>query len=308
MIRIIRIARLCNSTLPTHRAGLLGQVGRVATLIACTSSLVGFGSALVGCASAQRARPVKAVADKSPTAILMNYEFAGDPTLVRTGGCSLKLSNVTENKQYTLNLKKDEKTVFAELPPGRYFGHRLTCTLTKLYDLESLFGLGFVIEPDHVSYVGKVIFEFTKDDLKLYKYAPRTDSHTSLKQTLDHISPVVQTNLISGFTGKPITPEMIRNESLENFRVVAKGTNEAERVLSDLVTRLNNCNTSAIKQDPLRIGHLEYIAVYKSGQFVRMQSQVESSALSDNFKLCIDNSLRSFAPPIKSDLEVKTVF
>lgn len=240
--------------------------------------------------------------------LLLAVTMTGDLTTVPPGGCRLKLENVRTNKTVYVPLRKDSEVVFKELEPGRYFGTRLSCATTKIWNLENLFGLGFDIQPGKASYVGKVVFEFKNGDLAVFRHAPRLESQKVLNTAQAAVPAELRDSLISGFTQKPIGAAVMESEGPESFDVYAKGTDSPDVALADLLGRLRHCATLDAKEDPLRLGHFTYVAKYKGKAFSAMKESRGAHVLSDHFVACVENSLRAFQPPTAGELEARVRF
>lgn len=245
-----------------------------------------------------------AAAGQGATGVLIAYEFRGDATAVPGGGCRLKLENVRTRRNVFVSLKVDQRVVFKELEPGRYFATRLSCGALRIWNMDNLFGPGFDVVEGKLSYVGKVNFEMTRKDLNGFRQAPRAESRAALAAVRD----AVAGEMVSAYTLRPIDSEMLLADGPESFDVFAKGTSAPDQTLADLMSRLKRCASNAAKDDPLRLGHLTYVAKYNAGNFTEMAEKRDAHALSENFTTCVDNSLRTFKPPVASGLEVRVAY
>lgn len=251
--------------------------------------------------------PMKIVQNKAGGGgVLIAYQISGNRQMVPTNGCRLKLQNVSTSKTVFVAIKADQQSVYKELPAGRYFGTRLSCKTTKIWNLDSLFANGFEVQDGKVSYVGRILFDFSKDDLTDFRHATRSESRTAFEEARNTFTD--EPNYISGFTQKPLANDLNAAETLEAFDVYAKGTNNAESVLKPLLAKLTTCSKTAAKQDPLRYGDLKYVATYKANKFVNLEKQDDQHALSDDIVNCVENSLRSYAPSVVGALEVQARF
>lgn len=241
---------------------------------------------------------------RGTSGVLIAYEFKGDLATVPAAGCRLRLENVRTNKHTFVALKADQMAVFKELDTGRYFATRLSCGAMRIWNLDNLFGPGFDVTEGRVSYVGKVIFEMAKRNLSGFRQASRNES----RETLREIQDIVSSPIVSGFTLRPIDSEMLTGEGRESFDVFAKGTSEPDKTLSDLMSKLKRCGFNNSKEDPLRLGKLTYVAKYQGGTFAEMAEKKDNNSFSENFTTCVDNSLRTFRPPLTGELEVRVAF
>ena len=238
--------------------------------------------------------------------VLIAYKFSGDRSMVPSGGCRLKLQNMTTSKTYFVSLKPTQMSAYKELPPGRYFGTRLSCKTTKIWNLDSLFADGFGVEAGKVSYVGKVMFEFDKGDLADFHHSSRAEGRNAFFTAQNTF--VDDPKFISGFTKKPLTQEMVGTDTLEGFDVYAKGTNDPQGTLDPLMRKLNTCSKDVVKQDPLRFGDFKYIATYKDKKITNLDKEDDNHALSSDFMNCVENSMRAFHPNVAAGLEVQVRF
>ncbi len=248
----------------------------------------------------------------SPSGVLLAYEMLGDLQTVPAGGCRLKLENIRTRKEVFVSLKKDNAAVYKELEPGRYFGTRMSCSTTGIWNLENLFGLGFDVEAGKVSYLGKVVFEFAKGELGSFRQGTRKANHEALNGALESVPPADRGAIVSGYSRRPIFAAATGADGPEGFDVYAKGLEDPNINLSDLMSRLKRCATDDAKDDPVRFGHLQYVAIYRGGVFTEMKESAsetsEAHALNRNFLICVDNSLRTFKPLAKNEVEVRVRF
>ncbi len=248
----------------------------------------------------------------SAAGVLLAYEMIGDLQTVPAGGCRLKLENLKARKEVFVSLKKDTTVIYKELEPGRYFGTRLSCSTTGIWNLENLFGLGFDVEAGKVSYLGKVVFDFAKGELSSFKQGTRQESQNALSAAIESLPSGDAGALVSAYSRRPIVASSIGSEGAEGFDVYAKGLNNPDTTLSDLMSRLKRCAVDDAKDDPIRLGHIQYVATYRAGVFADMKEAASETApthaLRRSFLICVDNSLRTFKPPAKNDVEVRVRF
>ena len=240
------------------------------------------------------------VADRSALGtgqVLLAYQLIDPAHEVPADGCRLRIENTKTQKSVFITLKANEPGSITSLEPGNYITRRLGCGLASVWTVEDLFSKGFDVEAGKVSYIGKLIFSFNQSkDLELIKKASRVESSDSLNQLLTGAAKGADDVLISGFTDKAITREMITGERFEGFDVHALGLQE-QRVglLTPLLNGLKDCSQTAGHRDPLRIGKLDYVAIFQAGRFQGIRDRVDTNALSDELRSCIESSLRSFS-------------
>ncbi len=240
------------------------------------------------------------VADRSSLGtgqVLLAYQLIDPAHEVPTDGCRLRVENTKTSKSVFLTLKPNEAGSVTALEPGNYVTRRLGCGLASVWTVEDLFAKGFNVEAGQVSYIGKLIFTFNQNkDLELIKKASRVDSSDSLVALLGGVVKGADDFIISGFTNKPVTRDMLSGERLEGFDVRALGLQE-QRVglLTPLLSQLKDCSQIAGKADPLRIGKLDYVGIFQGGRFQMIRDRVDTNALSDDFRLCVESSLQRFS-------------
>ena len=240
------------------------------------------------------------VADRSSLGtgqVLLAYQLIDPAHEVPADGCRLRVENTQTKKSVFLTLKPNEPGSVTALEPGNYITRRLGCGLASVWTVEDLFSRGFNVEAGKVSYIGKLIFSFNQNkDLELIKKATRVDASDSLSVLLSGVVKGADDLLISGFTGKAITKDMLTGERFEGFDVRALGLQE-QRVglLTPLLGQLKDCSQIAGKMDPLRIGKVDYVGIFQSGRFQSIRDRVDTNALSDDLRKCIESSLQKFS-------------
>jgi hypothetical protein len=236
--------------------------------------------------------------------VLMAYALRGGTDVVSGEGCRLRVENLTTKKHYFLTIKPRTSAVFSPLEPGSYSMRRLGCGLTKVWDVSDV--ASFKVAEGKVSYLGKFAFLFGADDLGEIKKVSRLENAEALVSALEQVPAASRESLVSGYTEKPITPSMREGDLRDGFDLFAQGTADAAEVLAPLSDRLKACATEASRTDPLRIGALKLVTVYKDGHFVEFKEKGGENAMADGFIACIERAHREFAPSEKGNLEIRT--
>lgn len=290
------------------------SVPRIRCSIVLGAVLVG---ALTGCEtvktspvrggeSIRSVAPVPSAREGSSSGVLIGVRFNDPDKSLKSSDCRLRVENQSTRKDAFVPLKPDEAGTYVSLEPGRYIARRLGCGLGKVWNLEDLYTEGFKVEPGRVSYLGKVLLNFKKGELETVRNASRIESAEALSVLLPRAPGGSEHNLISGFTGKAITREMIEGPKREGFDVFALGVNDPDRVLSPILESLKSCGTDETKRDPLRFGQLEYVSVYRQGRFVEFRDRADKNAFSDSFRSCIERALSEFRPDVPGEVRVRT--
>jgi hypothetical protein len=237
--------------------------------------------------------------------VLLAHSFVKSGETVSREGCRLRVENLSTKKHYFLVIKPRGPAVFSPLEPGSYRMRRLGCGVTKVWDLSEI--ANFDVMPGQVSYIGKETFVFDPEgELAEVQKASRLESAEALVAALDQVPQAARESLVSGYTLKPITKAMREGELREGFDVFGQGTSNPNEILAPLVAKLKICSNDAAKIDPLRIGSLKIVALYKDGRFVGIKEKSGENALSDQFVKCIEQAHEAFAPAEKGELEVRT--
>jgi len=225
----------------------------------------------------------------------------GNPDLV----CRWRMINQESGRSFFLDVKAGSPRVYTQLDPGTYKAGRLGCGIARVWDIDDVFKEGFRVEDGLVSYLGKLVFEFKKNELDTVRKASRTESAKAFVSALSS-TPAANQGVISGFTGRRIERGMVEGSGAqEGFDVYAKGTGEANQLLEPLVNHLRNCAKDSSAQDPLRFGRLEYVAVYKDGRFNEMKARNDSNGFSDKLRSCVERGMMAFHPTAKNEIEVR---
>lgn len=251
--------------------------------------------------------PVAAATKTSgASGILLGVHFNDPARSLGSSECRLRVENQTTKKDTFVDLKPGEPGVYEALVPGHYMVRRLGCGLGKVWNLEELFPSGFDVQPGRVSYLGEVRFDFKKGQLTTVRNSSRTESAEILPNLLKRAPAGAQDRLVSGFTDKAITQDMMTGAPREGFDVFALGVRDPDRILAPVLESLKTCGNQAAVRDPLRFGQLEYVAVYRQGQFVEIRDRIDKNAFSDTFRSCIEQALRDFQPNVPGEVRVRT--
>jgi hypothetical protein len=229
-------------------------------------------------------------------AILLAHQALDPAKTIGAEGCRLRVENQDTGKSLFLTVKPTEPGVLVGADPGHYVARRLGCGISSVWNLEDLYGEAFTVEKDQVSYIGKLIFSFdAKGNLESVKKGSRIENSESLALLLLQVAKGADGHLLSGFTARPITHEMLDGAKREGFDVFALGVRPAEQQsLNPLLEKLKMCSNEAGKTDPLRFGELEYVAIYNQGRFDSIRDRKDNNAFSDSFRGCVEKSLQTY--------------
>ena len=239
--------------------------------------------------------------------LLMVTDFRGDDA-PRGGTCRWRMINKDSGQSYFVNITAGNTATYTSLPPGTYLTGRLGCGISKVWDLDKIFASGISVEADHVSYVGKLTFVFQGSQLKEIKKGSRSESASVLGTALN-VVPAGSGQIVSGFTLRSITPAMYQGGGVsEGFDIQAAGLKNAAAALEPVARNLKTCANSESAADPLRIGRLEYVVLYKQGRFNEMKSRTDDNAFSDRMRACVEQSLMKYQSPDRGEFEVRVKY
>ena len=219
--------------------------------------------------------------------------------------CRWRMINKSTSQSYFVEMPATATSFFGQLPPGTYGTGRLGCGIKRVWDLDHVFNGDFKIQEGKVSYLGKLIFDFQGSVLREVRKGSRSESAQALRGALN-IVPQGAGELISGFTGRTIAPGMYQSlESQEGFDIQAEGLKNAAAALEPMAKTLKGCANTESPSDPLRMGHLEYVMLYKQGKFNQTRERHDENTFSDRFRTCVEHGAMSFQARDKSDFTVK---
>ncbi len=256
---------------------------------------------LIACSQAPT--PITSTGPK--TYLMFDYRIEGSDQPIPKEGCKLYLMNQTLNEEQSVLISRENKTVLAELPPGRYKAEKLNCRLTKNWQLKNVFAQGFNVDNGRINYAGILILNFSNEDLESIRLGDRKDNLETLKNILSDLSSEEQSRLVSAYTSKTITSEMLEREKAGGIVLKAKGL-KIEKLLP-LNEELKKCNQQALKFDPVLIGELSIKAHYQNGQLKNIQN-LSSHALPGSFESCVQDNLKKFNAHANSDFELQMTF
>ena len=240
-------------------------------------------------------------------AIVLGYQIMDPAKVVTAEGCRLRVRNTDTGHEIFIPIKPTEPGALVQAEAGHYVTERLGCGISSVWNLEDLYGKGFQVQKGKVSFLGKLIFFFNqKWQLESVKKGTRVENAESLSLLLLHTAKGAENDLVSGFTLAPITKTMTEGARREGFDVFALGVRESNQAtLSPLLESLKSCSSEAGKSDPLRFGELEYVAVYHAGRFETVRDRKDNNAFSDDFRGCIENSLRKYTASAKGEVRIR---
>lgn len=291
------------------------------SVLTAVTGLVAGGALLIGCQTVKTApergsepintRSVLPVpserAVEGTSGLLLAYEFQNSKPDTRYSECRMRLEDQATGKNVFITLHPNQDASFTALNPGHYRVQRMGCGIGRIYDLKDLYGDGFRVFANQVSYIGKLIFIFDGRSLQEVKKAGRLESaqaFSSARESIDAGSGPV----VSGFTGEAITPDMAEGDLRDGFDVFIEGVEDAQSTLQPLLNELMTCSNAASKIDSLRFGRLEYVASYVKGSFSSFKLQENQNALAPEFRSCIESSMRNFQVSGRRDAEVRVRF
>lgn len=291
---------------------------RVSAIAITVATLLG---ALTGCQNVQTApqrgseqiatksvMPVPATRGKSGTAgILFAYDFENDENIVGSSGCRWRMVNKDTGESFFVDIKSGTSAAFGALSPGLYETGRLGCGISKVWDLTGIFKEGFRVEAGSVSYLGKLNFVFRNKALEEIRKASRAESASAFTQAITVLPPAAG-ETVSAFTLQRITTDMAQAASDgSGFDAFAVGVKDGS-VLDPLVGSLQACEKKVSGQDTLRLGRLEYVALYKDGRFIEMKSRTDNNTFSDALRDCISARMADYKPSVKNSMEVRVKY
>jgi hypothetical protein len=236
--------------------------------------------------------------------ILLAYEFEG---MKESTECRLRLMNKETGTNRFMKIKSDEMSAFLEIEPGRYDITRLGCGISSVWDLDGLYPQGFTVQGGRASYLGLLRFRFKDHELDEVKKVARSVSAGAFA-TAESLVPKDMTT-VSAFTLEPVSVDMATAAlGVTGFDVQATGVANASTALQPLLADLKACEAKTAKTDPLRIGHLEYTAEYKAGQFKDFKDRQDKNAFGATLKDCVAQSLSAFHPKESHDLEIRVTY
>ena len=289
------------------------------SLLVITSSLILLGT-LTGCQHHEPGTPrgsdpietktVMPVAKERSTSgdggLLVVTEFRGrDAAGLKDTSCRWRMINKDSGKSFFVTLAPESPASFASLPSGTYLTGRLGCGINKVWDLDKIFKDGFTVEAGRVSYIGKLTFEFQGKQMKEVKKGTRTESAQALASAITSV-PTGSGDLVSGFTQRPITAAMYQGiATSEGFDIQAAGLKNAASVLEALARNLKTCANTETAADPLRIGRIEYVGLYRQGRFNEMKNRTDENAFSDRMRACVEQGMMKFQSADKGEFEIR---
>ena len=216
--------------------------------------------------------------------------------------CRWRVIDTDTGSSAFIPVRPNDANTFVHLEPGKYKTARLGCGIGHVWDLEGVFKNGFEVQSGHVSYLGKVFFVFKGHDLDSVKTASRTESAQAF-ESAQSVIPSEGMDVISGFTGGTINRN-VAGENHDGFQVVGKGIET--QGLQPLLTNLQGCAKST--KDPMKIGTLQYVAVYREGRFSEMLDRKVDTSLSDDLRSCVERDMMSFHPVQKTEVQVNVKY
>lgn len=242
--------------------------------------------------------------DKAKTGVVFAWTLTGSPRLISDSGCRLRVRERQSRETVLLKIDPRSPVTIQSLKPGTWDAQRLGCGLARVWDLDGLFGDGFVVKPDSISVIGWFVFSFDERTLVSVREGGRQENTNLASQLRSAWSGA--SSLLSGFSGKAIPSKVDSRDEI--VRVKATGLKDSDRILQPLLLRFQSCASAGMKVDPLRAGTLKIEAAYKGGQFAGAKTAVTENALRDDLIQCILNAHETFKVSGGGDFTLDTTY
>jgi hypothetical protein len=262
------------------------------------------------------AMPVLSGHRSADAGVLISYEFTGRAE-DDTADCRLRLINKDTGSSLFVPITANDHAAYVELEQGAYELGRMGCGVGRVWEMNDTYKDGFHVASGDTSYLGKVIFIFKDGNLDEVQKASRMDSAKAFNDAAA-LARDSGTTIVSAFTLEPITADMTNDPAARDlasvganandFAVHIDGIKEVQNMVDPLLTKLKNCDHQAASRDPLRFGHIDYTAVYESGQFANFKDRIDKNAFSQGFRECIAGSLSEFHVNQKDHVEIQVVY
>lgn len=235
--------------------------------------------------------------------VLLTFDLKG---LSADRSCRWRMINKETGKSYFITVKTDDTHALAQLEPGEYEAGRFGCGIARVWNLNETFPGGIRVEGGRLSYLGKLVFEFSGAELESIRHVSRYESASGFVRAIE-AEGLTNWPAISAFTGKTIDRSMIASgEARDGFDIFAKGVSNPSTILAPLISDLKGCVQKEGSTDPLRFGHLEYTAIYREGRFAEMKDRLEANGFSDRLRSCVERGIMAFHIDEKSrEVEVR---
>jgi len=248
------------------------------------------------------------------TSIILNYDLISEHRIIKEYGCRIVLENKDNAKLSTLPMVKGGEAVLAEIAPGNYEFHSLTCDTARTWTISDLIATSqFSILEGKIHFLGKYRFTIAGDTAeKLTVGYASLQERASLGKTLKRLPRPIHKAFVSAYTGKRILRSMLKvaDEKTAQFwpyisYTKPKGFNNKSAEAINFKT----CIDKEKQLNPLRIGTLRVSAFYQDNALKTLKRDKKSQHVyTESFAFCIEDVLRQFKPGTKAKLSYRVRF
>lgn len=264
-------------------------IGR-AGFITCLA--VGAAAALTSCRSHPTVAPIADVNSPESASLFIQYSYES----AASAPCALRLEERASGAATLVAFPATESDVAVAVAPGAYVPVRLECASGKS---EVLSGLPEMrVYPGAAAYAGFWIIQAPRVGLIGLRVGPRRRSLASLKGAIAKWPVREAARLVSAYTGKRITGEMLDGPLRDSHEVSGLGVSSgiSSAAIVGLTKALGACVRAETSRNPMPVGEARIEAQFKAGRMVDYQSG-GANAHSDAFSECVSLTFRSTKAP-----------
>lgn len=261
-------------------------------------------SLLSGCAT--EVKNVSGPQDVQNGSLLVGtFEVRSSYESARREGCAVEIGLLDSMDSYTFHFNQENDAVILDLAPGIYefksvYCGRLSRTIIRRQRTSFT---NFIVKPGRNNFFGHIvlIYKESETSLAIHRGISPIASAKRLLATLKKIS---QKPLISPYTDKEVTEEMLTMEDAK-YSIAMKFEPAVGRD-GQLQAKIDECMKDEQKRNPLRYHGLVIEAQFAKGKLQQISETKGMHAYTDELKSCVKNQLSSWRPEVK-DVKVRAI-
>ncbi len=217
-------------------------------------------------------------------------------------GCKLSLKESNTAKTFPISIRGGFQTIFVELSQGSYTFSDLYCESNKTWDFSSKTWAPMAVLSGNVSAATPMDLRVDNGTKMTTFFFNRDGIQKTYRDIFVHLKPMAQKNIWSAYNHKEVTASMTQPSEYQiNVKLPA-----AHLVLSepDEVTypEFKTCYSNEFNANPLYIGSMYLRAKYFKKALTKTEYIENNSIYSDQFKSCIESTLKNFQPNRSDEL------
>jgi hypothetical protein len=223
------------------------------------------GALFLGCATKVKTTDAANLGTVQPltTGFLLAYKFQAEDQIVGQDGCTVILKSASDGSKIEVDVKYGKSFILAETKPGIYYFHDFQCGRYR-WDMKEKTWAQFRVEKEKVSVIAPIQFKVSDARTMYTTKADRKLAYEKISAIWGLINDATKKALISGYTLKPITEDLFRNNDSWGERQVSYNGETFEKIKKSKFVGFKSCYAGEGNVNGLWLGQLKVDVDYSS--------------------------------------------